>query len=146
MLVLHKQNCGVLIQNQTKANTNLMSFSGSQKRKFLLYFTLLVAATFGPGGVLLLSAGDGSTGKQRSPHIQKGQTQNLFVCSRGCAGSLQRHSQGTELPAHQQPALRAGRTPSRDLLAAPPSELPCRNTQSTAQNLLTAKNISNYNS
>lgn len=139
---MHKQNCEVLTQNQT--NTNPMSFSSSQKRKVLLCFTLLVTAVFVSGGFGLLSAGDGPTGKQSFS-----QTCSLFVpvaSPKGLPGLCSLHPCSAACSAAAASPPRAGSTPSRGLLLPPLPELPGRSTQSPVHNLLTARNVSNYNS
>lgn len=147
---MQKQNCGVLTENQT--NTNSMPFSGSQKRKLLLYFTLLVTAMFGSDGVLYSSVL--VTATQESRHLltcRKAKHRSLFIPGAVLAspeGAL-RASLAAPLKSSvlisSQPWELAACLPGICRLPPPP-ELPCRNTQSPGQNLLTAKNISNYNS
>lgn len=134
-----------------------MSFSTSQKTKLLLQFTFLVTTVIDSGGILDSSVlVDGHTAKQRYFHTQQAQTQQFFH-SLSNDGKLGTHAQGiTHFTSEKLPLLSAASSQRvlRELATCllgicwPPPllELPCRNTQNPVQNLLTVKNISNYNS
>lgn len=144
---MRRQNCIVLTQNQTRTPCL------SAKKPLLLQFACLVTTAFASDGILDSSVLVTATQQSRA----------IFTCSKPeHSSSLIRvatlASPEGMLGASLTPPLKSSRfyqQPALSELAAclpgicwppPPLELPCRNTQNPVQNLLTAKNISNYNS